>query len=401
MACYNTCPEGAVYLSNDGTGYEKIEIDESKCVGCEKCVNVCARREGVERHTAELCYAAQAESREALMKSASGGAFQMLAEAVLEKGGVCYGCFGEIGENGYYAKHIRIGSEAELYKILNSKYIPSIINECYASALSDLKDGRLVLFSGTPCQILGLKAFLGKDYDGLVTADIICHGVTAAPLFNSYLETLEKREGIKVTEYLFRDKSVSWGTNFRYSYEKNGKSYTKHCPREESSYMAHYLRGNIFRESCYSCSLSSVERVSDFTFGDYWEIESEHPEFVTRCKPKISLRRGVSCILVNTEKGKRYAELLSGKMILREVTLESISSHNGNLRAPSAKGSQRDGVLKLYESEGYGAVDRQYYESVGNKMSLYKLKNALKSYLPDRVRILCYNNKLLGRIVFR
>ena len=403
MACYNACPVGAVYIDCDSYGYEKIEIDSEKCIKCGKCEKVCGERNNIPRNTASLCYAAQATDRERLAKSASGGAFQMLAEAVLEKGGVCYGCTANISESGYSAEHIKIAEKSELPEILNSKYVPSFINNSYADALEEVKTGRLVLFSGTPCQIQGLRAFLGKDYDNLITADLICHGVTATRLFNDYIKTVEETDKIKITQYLFRDKSVSWGTNFCYSYKKEGqdKIYTRHCPREESSYMAHYLRGNIFRENCYSCSISSTERVSDFTLGDYWEIENEHPEFVTKNKPAISLRRGVSCILVNTEKGKKYASLLKDKMLLHEVTLQSIASHNGNLRAPSKKGAGRESTLELYKKSGYGAVDKKYRAAVGNRKYKYRIKNALKSHLPDRIRILCYQNRFLSKIVFR
>lgn len=401
MACFNVCPSDAIFIDCDENGFETVNISDDKCINCGKCYKVCTAKEEVRRNTPKTCFAAQMKDEKALMNSASGGAFQSLALSVLEKGGVCYGCFAEIGDGGYAAQHIRIDSTDDLEKILNSKYIPSRINYAYRQALDDLNAGKTVLFSGTPCQIEGLYAFLGKDYENLITSDIICHGVTSEKLFNDYLSTVEKRDCIKITEYLFRDKSISWGTNFCYSYKKGEKTYTRHCPREDSSYMANYLRGNIFRENCYSCTLANTNRVSDFTFGDYWEIEKEHPEFVTASTPKISLRRGVSCVLVNTEKAEQNIDLLKDKMVMHEVTLESITSHNGNLRAPSAKGKERGAVLETYKTGGYSAIDEAYIKRVGNKKYKYRLKNALKSHLPDRVRILCYRNRFLSKIVFR
>ena len=162
MACYNACPVGAIYTGYDENGFETVNIDEDKCIDCKKCTEVCKKRTDVKRNVAGLCYAAQMNNTAALMKSASGGAFQALADSVLEAGGVCYGCFAEIDENGYGAKHIRIDGRDDLEKILNSKYIPSLVFNAYSLALEDLKAGKTVLFSGTPCQIEGLyvkKAF--------------------------------------------------------------------------------------------------------------------------------------------------------------------------------------------------------------------------------------------------
>lgn len=404
MACRNICPVGAIEISMDENGYEKITISAGKCINCGQCRKVCHRRKDISGITTVLAYAAQAKSKAALMKSASGGAFQMLAQLVLKKGGVCYGCTFEKTDGKYIARHISIQEEAQLPRILNSKYIPSIIGSAFQEAKCDLDEGRLVLFSGTPCQIQGLRAFLNKDYNNLLTADLICHGVTAGKLFNDYIRCEEQNQGIKITDYSFRDKSVSWGTNYSYIYYRENDNQKriqeKHCPREASSYMVHYLYGNIFRENCYRCSLSNTERVSDFTLGDYWEIEREHPEYITRCTPRMSLRRGISCILVNTEKAKQYIPLLKETMILHEVSLKSVSDHNGNLRSASRKGSQREWFLETYRNEGYAVIDEAYRQSVGKKMKIYYLKNFLKSYLSDRIRILIYRWPLLSRIVF-
>ena len=329
----------------------------------------------------------------------------MLARIVLEKGGVCYGSALE-KENGMFAaKHVRIDSLGELPKILNSKYIPSVTGMAFLKAKEDLVQGRLVLFSGTPCQIQGLMAFLGRDYGNLLTADLVCHGITSTNLFNDYLACLEKTEGIGITDFSFRDKSVSWGTNYCFAYYKktDGKKREKrrHCPREASSYMHHYLRGNIFRENCYSCSRSNTERVSDFTLGDYWEIESEHPEFVTKYSPRISLRRGVSCILVNSPKAEEFVELLEDKMILHAVTLESIVAHNSNLAEPSPRGMDRDRLLQMYRECGYEPIEEEYRRLVADRMKVYYLKNTLKSRLPDWIRVLIYRSSVLRKLVFR
>ena len=404
MACVNSCPRGAIYLDHDAYGYEKISIDPNLCVECGLCDRVCQRRQTVSRNTPRWNYAAQVKRREELMASASGGAFQTLAKIVLERQGVCYGCAFGKEDDGFHARHVRVDSISELPRILNTKYIPSIIGKSFSEAKADLEAGRLVLFSGTPCQIQGLRAYLNRDYDGLLTADVICHGVTASRYFNEYIQCVEERENIQITDYSFRDKSVSWGTNFCYSYYRQGddakRIRQKHLPREASSYTTHYLRGDIFRENCHSCTLSCVERVSDFTLGDYWEIEREHPEFVTSKTPAMSLRGGVSCILANTARAKEFMPLLEEKMIVHPVSLDSVRDHNGNLRAPTPRGDAREWILNTYKANGYRPVDEAYRKSVGRKMAVYRLKNILKSRLPDRVRIMIYRSAALRRIVF-
>ncbi len=404
MACVNVCPNKAIHLSTDENSYEKLEINQDECVNCGLCSKVCKSRDMVTRNTPVSCFAAQATDKIKLRFSASGGAFQMLAQYVLKSGGVCYGSEGKLVSGQYTACHVRIDSIEDLPRILNSKYVPSLNYDTYRQAKSDLDKGRFVLFCGTPCQIQGLKAFLGKDYETLLTVDLICHGVTSAQMFNDYLDEIEKRESVTIVDYLFRDKTISWGTNFCYSYFKNNDSAkrirVKHCPREASSYMIHYLKGDIFRENCYQCSLSCEERVSDFTLGDYWEIETEHPEFVTKSKPPIVLRQGVSCILANTQKAKDFVQNISSSLILHEVTLESIAVHNDNLIKSSKRGKGRDSLLQTYREYGYSAIEKQYRQKVAKRALIYNIKNTLKSHLPDRVRILIYKTPFLRRIVF-
>lgn len=404
MACANVCPTGAIYVSEDENGFEVVQINRELCIGCNCCTDVCNRRKDVLRQTPVKSYAAQAKERRSLQKSASGGAFQMLAEIVLASGGVCYGAAFDKVDKIFRTRHVRVASIDELPHILNTKYVPSIVGDAFREALADLSLGKLVLFSGTPCQIQGLKAFLGKDYDNLLTVDVICHGIASSRLFNDYVKQMEEDKGIKVMQYSFRDKGVSWGTNFCYSYCKKTdvqkQVRVKHCPREDSSYTVYYLHGEILRENCYSCSLAGISRVSDFTFGDFWEIEREYPEFITKTKPRIVLKKGVSCILVNTSKAEEYTQQLKSKMIMHEVLLESIVAHNENLKMPSHRGKQREELLLLYREQGYGAVEQRYKKTVGRKKWMYLLKNVLKSYLPDWVRICIYRSALLRQIVF-
>ena len=295
MACANACPKGAIDIGINKYGYEKVVIDNGKCVDCGLCAKVCARRMQIERHSPIKCFAGQSRDSEKLKHSASGAAFQMLAEIVLEMGGVCYGCAGKMINGEYSAYHVRVTNVDELQSILNSKYILSHIGTTYQQIKEDLKNGKLVLFGGTPCQALGLKSFLNNEYENLI---------------------------------IFRDKKAGWGSNFCYSYYDNGdknKIKIKRFPKEGASHEIHYLRGDISRENCFSCEMSNTNRVSDFTFGDYWAIEIEHPEFIVRKDPALSIRKGINCMMVNTEKGMQYLSKLQEKMVMYEVDLASIT----------------------------------------------------------------------------
>lgn len=404
-ACVNICPKDAIVTSRDVYGYEKLEIDSQKCIDCGLCSKVCKQRDEVKTNTPITCFAAQATDRDKLKLSASGGVFQILARQVLENGGVCYGSEGKLEDGKYTAAHIRVDAAEDLHRILNTKYVPSDATDAYKNAKADLESGKFVLFCSTPCQIQGLKAFLGKEYENLLTADLICHGIVSINLFNDYLDELEKRDNITITDFQFRDKSVSWGTNFCYSYYKNNSKSKKvkmrHFPREASSYITNFLKGNTCRENCYSCSLSNGKRIGDFTLGDYWAIEAEYPEFIIKSKPNISLKRGVSCVLVNTQKAEDYINNISSKMILREVAFNSIAAHNANLITSSRRGTDREMLLKIYREKGYSAVEEHHQRKIGKKAIVYKVKNSLKSRLPDRVRILIFRTPFLKKFFFR
>ena len=402
MACANACPKSAISVDLNEYGYEKIVIDSKKCISCNLCTGICNRRSLVAKNTPVKCFASQSKDSEKVKLSASGGAFQMLAEIVLENGGVCYGCKGGFENGEYIARHTKVTKLEDLPSILNSKYILSYIGTTYRQVRDDLKSGRFVLFGGTPCQALGLKAFLNQDFENLLIVDVICHGVTSKKIFNDYLMEIERKKNITVTDYCFRDKKAGWGSNFCYSYYKNhnkNKIKNKHFPKEGSSHEIHYLRGDISRENCFSCEMSSIKRVSDFTFGDYWAIEVEHPEFITKKKPALSIHAGINCIMVNTDKGMKYLSALQKKMVMYEVKLNSITRHNANLLGPSQRGKKREFVLEEYRLNGYRKIEKNYNDTVGKRMLLYMMKNIVKTHIPDRLRVSIYKTKFLRKLL--
>lgn len=391
MACVNSCPRDAIYIINDNRGFESLEIDDEVCINCGICTTVCSKRHEVETHTPICSYAAQLKDKKNLKLSASGGVYQALARHVLQKKGVCYGSYGRFENGKFKVEHICVDNEIDLPSILNSKYVISRIGKIYKEIKIDISAGRLVLFCGTPCQAQGLRSFLGKEYDNLIIADIICHGVTSAQVFNDYIDAIETIDNCQITSYTFRDKKICWGSNYRYQYiTSNGSKITRHCPREESSYSAYYLNGNLIRDNCHKCSLSNIHRVSDITLGDFWGVEKTHPELIVG-KNKMSIKSGISCVMANTNKGVTILRELELLLDEKEVDLESIVANNGNLRSPSFYRNQdRDDFWEIYKNNGYLPIEKKYRLAIDKKRTLFRAKNVIKSYIPDSIRIKLY-----------
>jgi len=394
MACVNVCQRDAIMIQVDKKGYEYPVIDENRCIHCNQCAVICQRRHTVKRNIPKQGYAAQLRNTKDTKKSASGGVVQGIAREILERGGVCYGCTLKKDENGFFAEHIKVERIQELDKILNTKYIISRIGTCYRQVKKDLEAKKEVLFSGTPCQVQGLKAYLEKDYDNLLTVDVICHGVPSASLFNAYIRSIEELDKICVTNYIFRDKSISWGLNYCIHYyrvgDKRKKKKIVHYPKELSSFTIHYLNKEIFREKCYTCELANIHRVSDLTCGDFWSIEKEYPELILTSEDRMKLSQGISCVLSNTNNGNNFIKRLEKRLILKSVEIEAIARNNENLNYASKKGKNREEVLKIFEEIGYMEIEKTYRRKLGWKKYIYRCKNFVKKYMPDRLRIFLY-----------
>lgn len=219
-ACYNICPQNAIFIKEDEHGYKYPQIDTSKCVKCGLCKRICPYQRKIESYKnkekqemQKESYAAQIINEEILNKSASGGIFAAIATEILNNDGIVYGCSLEKKENKLEPKHIRIDNIENLYKIQGSKYVQSDIKDSLKMVKRDLDEGKIVVFSGTPCQIDGLKAFLKSDYEKLLTIDIICHGVPNARIFQDYIEFEGNKIEGNIIEFKFRDKESRLGNS--------------------------------------------------------------------------------------------------------------------------------------------------------------------------------------------
>ena len=354
-ACLNICPRNAITMKEDKCGYKYPVIDISKCIKCGQCKKVCAFQNRDETNKPIDCYAAVSKNKKQVMRSSSGGIFASLAAYIIDQGGIVYGA--AYGEN-WKVHHVAVESKKQLIDLQGSKYVHSDTENTFSIVKEQLKLGRLVLYSGTPCQIAGLQSFLGTDYDNLLTVDIVCHGVPSYKMFHDYLHLLEEKYGGTITSFSFRDKSKGWGING--SIVINGKKRT--IWGSSSSYFHYFLKGWIYRENCYKCKYACSNRPADITLGDYWGIEKHHPELLT--KDGWDDTKGISCIVINTDKGKKYLEDLP--ISLQRSNFAKISDKNTQLLRPCKKGN-RDEIIRIYKTGGRKEIDNYFRKSTGIK----------------------------------
>lgn len=337
------------------------------------CKKMCSyRKEQKKLNKPHDVYAAFAKNEKMIKKSSSGGVFASIAEEFIKQGGIVYGSEMNIKNGKAIVKHIRVDDIANLYKLQGSKYVQSDLNEIYELIRNDLKIGKKVLFSGTPCQVDAINSFINDEK--LLTIDIICHGVPSNKMFGDYLKTLEKTEKANIVDFRFRDKTKGWGTYYAsYIVDKNNKRLKRLKPAYELSYYQLFLDSKINRKNCYSCPYATESRCGDITLGDYWGIEKEHPNFIN----KFNTVDGISCVLVNTQKGKKAIKEFSDRLILFNSEIDMVSKHNRQLRAPSKYPNDRENILKIYNKYGFDKLD-----------VMYKNKNFIKIFLKRLIDVL-------------
>lgn len=345
-ACKNICSVGAISLSEDEEGFLYPEIDKSRCAKCGRCKQVCPYNNDIAGNTPLKTYAMINRNSEELMNSSSGGAFIAFADAVLNDGGFVCGC---IFDENLQAVHVLSSEIDTVKKMQGSKYVQSIVGGVYKEIKEKLEIGKPVLFSGTPCQVDGLKKYLGREYPELYTLDLICHGVPSPRLLSYFIKS-EEINGKKINSIKFRDKKRNgWCTRGTVSYSiKNKKKIKIISPFNNSYYQLYYLRNAVSRQCCYTCRYANTSRVGDITIGDYWNI--------VKISPETDTSGGVSAVLVNTEKGEKLIEIISDFAKLSETSLEAAVAGNGNLSAPSEKPKSRAEIYIRIEKDGYKKV---------------------------------------------
>lgn len=382
-ACMNACPKNAIYMDENKYGFIFPKIDEDLCINCGACKKVCSYQKENDGVIPGSTYIFVNKNKQQIMKSASGGAFSAIATKVLEEDGVVFGAAYVKEDGKLTVKHIFVTDIAELPRLQGSKYVQSSIGFAYKEAKQYLLQGRKVLFSGTPCQIDALKGFLKKDYDNLILVDVICHGVPSQRMFNEYVDLLEDKTKITIDDLNFRDKKKGWDI-FYLNISNSNKN--KDIFWELSSYYKLFIKGCIYRENCYSCKYADQKRISDITIGDYWGVREQHPELFKDDKWFEYSYEGISCVMVNNEKGQSVVDSISGRVELLPTTYEKVSADNGQLKHPTLCPKEREAVLDLYNENGFSAVDKAFIEYEGKNLQRVKVKSLIPTGLKKNVK---------------
>lgn len=318
-ACGEICSIKCISFENNNEGFWYPQIDAGKCVHCGHCEQVCPVLHAADWNQAEAlpeAIAAWSRNRDTRAASSSGGIFGELAAAVITENGVVCGA---AADPNLSVKHVIAESLSELEQLRGSKYVQSDVEDCYCIVQQYLKSERAVLFSGTPCQVAGLKSYLGHDYENLITVDIICHGVPSPLVWEQYLAHHKKTFQAKPQKASFRDKTDGW-TNFSMAMQfEDGREYRRSL--KDDAYMKAFLQNLCLRESCYKCSFKSIRRVSDLTIGDFWGVD--------KVLPGINDDQGISLVLLQSEKGREIFQKIQSKVSAKAVDCLAAVDLNG------------------------------------------------------------------------
>ena len=307
-SCYSSCPQNCISMEEDAEGFLYPTIDESKCVNCGLCKKVCPFLNPFAQRKPLLISAVKNKSVEVRLKSSSGGVFSLLAGYILERGGVV---FGAAFDDKWEVFHTYIEHSSDLDKLRRSKYVQSKIGDTYKKTKDFLNAGRLVLFTVTPCQISGLLHFLRRDYNNLLTMDIVCHSVPSPKVWRKYLREYYSCESVSaVKDINFRNKIYGWKSySFSLSLERDtfGSKKEKflHSLYFDNLFMKFFLSDTISRPSCFACKAKNGSSGADITVGDYWWINEVCPRFDDD--------KGCSVVYVFSKKGRRIIDSIQSE----------------------------------------------------------------------------------------
>lgn len=348
-ACSSICHSDAIIMQENMEGFKYPKVIEEKCTDCNICVKICpALNISDHINKNQICYAVKGQD-DIRYKSSSGGFFTYIAEYVIEMGGGCVA--GAAFDENLYLSHIIVDNKHDLEKLKKSKYIQSDINNTFREIKKLLKNDRYVLFSGTPCQVAGLKSYLKKDYDNLITLDLVCHGVPPQKLFHKYLE--ENFPNEKIISYDFRDKSKGWETLVEYIKTENNKFKED---LNKTVYGKAFLQNISLRECCGKCDYTNLNRSGDITIGDFWGINEY--------KKSISDNKGISLILLNTTKGKEIFDNIKTELKeYEQIPIDYAVRGNPVLQRPVSMHINRDKFFQTLEEK---SVEEAYNICIHN-----------------------------------
>lgn len=378
--CSSICGKSAISFKPDALGFLYPEIDQEKCVNCGLCGSICPNNLSVLKAFPQDSFVGYANDCEEQLTSSSGGVASAISRWIIKNDGVVFGCYAESIDN---ISHIRVDKEEDLFKLKGSKYVQSDMRSCYSFVRKDVLNNKKVLFIGTPCQVAGLKSFLRKEYQNLITMDFVCHGVPSQRILKESLKS-------KALDFSHRDYNVSFrrktrkGKKYISSYglfvkdQKDHKNYNYIYEGlyPKDMYITGFLSALFYRKSCYQCHYTTPERVSDITVGDYGDSDEEY-NFMEGKKLLLSM------ITVNTSKGKSVLDKMQGILNVAHIDYAKLVAEQGQLRKPMKRHKNRDYFEKNFHIKNFDNLTRLLLRS--------DLKRIKKIMLIARIRYILYS----------
>lgn len=339
-ACMQACPRQCIKMTFDEEGFQYPKVNVTNCVKCGLCEKVCPIRQ--KRYKQELdaqkVYIAYAKSDEIRLHSSSGGIFTLLAESCIKENGAVYGA---AFTDTFDVCHVGVEKAEDIAKLQGSKYIQSKVGNSYIEVKERLKNNQKVVFSGTPCQIAGLKSYLKDDYDNLITVDILCHGVPSEKLWKKYVEEQEMAHASSVRRTFFRHKKYGWKKYAVLLEFSNNTAYERVFTQDP--FMQMLLANISLRPSCYNCRFKEMPHLSDITLGDCWGVQQHSPE--------MDDNKGTSVVLLNTAKGKCAFEKILPNLQYKECSLDCAVSPDAESRQKIRKHPNRKRFFKKLDED--------------------------------------------------
>lgn len=353
-ACYSVCPVNAITMKKDYEGFLYPEIDKNKCINCGLCEKTCPIKNKLNNNNEPKAYIMRSKEENILKTSTSGGAFTPIAEFILENNGIVFG----VGYDQYLnVIHKSITKKEELQELRGSKYVQSTLGETFKKIKKYLEDDFLVLFSGTPCQIEGLKKYLKKNYEKLYTIDVICHGTPSPKLWKDYINYQESKYKSKIKEAYFRHKTYGYHSGTMKLVFKNNKKYYGSA---RTDYMLKSFFSEISsRPSCYDCQFKSKKHISDFTIYDCWSFE--------KLTNKKDDDKGYTNILINTTKAENLFNVIQNRIECYNVDNDTAIKYDGSMVEKSA-------VPNKYRKEFYYTLNKERNRKNNKKIYTYNKK---------------------------
>lgn len=359
-ACYSICPKNAISMVEDEKGFKYPKVDKTLCIQCGLCDKACAfsKEQQFYFNAQPLAAYAVKHKDEGIRKSSrSGGVFTAVTDYVLQKGGCIYGAAIDVD---FTVKHIKAENAEQRDRMRGSKYVQSDMNDIYRDVKKELATGRLVVFSGTGCQVAGLRSFLMRDYENLIAIDLICHGVPSPKVWKDYIKLLQKKFHNRISEVQFRDKEfLGWDLHLESFKIGNNKIY-------ERGYTNLFYSNHILRDSCFNCKYTNMCRTGDFTLADFWGIDKMIQGF--------NDNKGVSLFFVNSRKGEEIFRESSIRDCIHFVECPSFDFVHPNLKHAEPRPKDIDAFWEDYIRNGIKKVLNKYGgNSFVNKMKRMKL----------------------------